>query len=222
MLCSHPAPKGMCRAGMSCVFPSSGPAVVIKAQILCDYEGDNSRFLALPEHEKPADSAVSVLERMDPLELHMKIENIVKFHLFQRVVSGKKRFHTAVDILRQCCFLKSDFVRETLVCADRKPRFAAVRSRFLQNRVKLFYVEFGDFFVSVVDHIVYAPEMIDGFNNIIDIRVFRGESERVCLKYKPRLIFRKAAPFNVVRTVCQFDLRPVVNSPFKFGFFLLS
>ena len=60
--------------------------------------GTDTVFEALFEHNKSADTAVTVLERMDTLKLHMKLNNIFESYIFLAVIISKEFYHSVTHL----------------------------------------------------------------------------------------------------------------------------
>jgi len=81
--------------------------------------------------------------------------------------------------------------------------------------VELFYIEFRDWTVGVVYHIVDAAEMIDGLHNVVYARDVGGDAEGVGLKNETCLFFCETAAFDMVAVVGEIYLNAVVDAAFQ-------
>ena len=67
----------------------------------------------------------------------------------------------------------------------------------------------------VGDHIVNAAEMVDGFDNIIDIDDLFFKTDRIGLEDISCLIMRELAAFHVIGVIGQFDLDFMIDTAFS-------
>ena len=67
----------------------------------------------------------------------MKVQNIVKRHLFDGIVFGSQGFHTFVDISGQHRFFSTHLIGESFVVTYSKPRLLTVGSVGLEYSVQL-------------------------------------------------------------------------------------
>ncbi len=112
--------------------PILDASVIEQAQVLRDDKRNYTRLKALPKQQQPPDTPIAVLERMDALKAHMKIQQVVKLNLLEGAVIGKQRLHLPMDVFGLCGFLFSHGIGKTLVIANGKPRLAAIGSVCLQ------------------------------------------------------------------------------------------
>lgn len=68
---------GQVAVGLS---PMLDAAVVVQTQVFCNDEWCNGRLQALPEQEQSPHPAIAVLERMNALELHMEIKDMLQLN----------------------------------------------------------------------------------------------------------------------------------------------
>lgn len=88
--------------------------------------------------------------------------------------------------------------------------------------MQLFQVCFCQAVCCMVDNIIYTAEVIHGFHNIINTRIFGRYAKRVCFKDKACLLFSQPATLYVVGVICKVYLRTVIYAAFEFGFFLIT
>lgn len=80
----------------------------------------------------------------------------------------------------------------------------------------------GDALVGVVYDIVYAVEVIDRFENIVNACIFGCYAKGVSLEDKSCLLFGQTATFDVVGVVGKVYLCAMVDAPFEARCFLLA
>ena len=157
---------------------------------------------ALPEKQQAADTTISVLKRMDTFETHMEIQDVIKRHLFERIIIRKQSFHVAVNVFGCNRFLFANFVGKVFVIADSEPIFAAIGGVSLEDSVQLLDMRFGNLIRCMVDDIINTAEVVHRFHDIIDGSVFGRDSKRVGLVDVPRLFLGQFAAFYMVGVVC--------------------
>lgn len=82
-------------------------------------------------------ASVAVLEGMDTLKTHMKIDDVIQFCFFKGVVVCKQCFHIAMYVYRLDGFLVAYFVGQALVVANSEPRLLAVRGVEFEDEMEL-------------------------------------------------------------------------------------
>ena len=181
------------------ICPLVQSSVIKQLQIIVDDKRHDIVAQTFLEQNQPSDSAVSVLERVDALELIVKIQQLVKALFRLRVVIGKELFHFVRNLLGQSGCLAADLIRALLVFSNCEPILAAVARSAFQCEVKLLDKVFIQLAACVVDHHVNALEVVSRFNDVIHIdrRVFYAD--RIGLKDIARLIVCKPGFRRVAR-----------------------
>ena len=153
---------------------------------------------ALLQHNKPANSAVAVLKRMYGLKLIVEVDYIFKRNVFQGVVLRYELFHSCRHFIRSGSNLSAYFVSELLIFAYSKPIFPAVSCACFQYLVKFLDKGFCKRLISAFDNIVYAAEVIDRLNYIVNVDCFILKTQGICLEDIACLIVGEFAAFNMV------------------------
>ena len=63
---------------------------------------------------------------MDTFETHMEIQDVIKRHLFERIIIRKQSFHVAVYVFGRNRFLVAHFIGKAFIIADSEPILAAI------------------------------------------------------------------------------------------------
>ena len=176
----------------------------------------------LPEEKQTPYTTVTVLEGMDSLKLHMKVQYVIEGHLFSGVIVGKQSFHSSMNLFGCNCFLFSHFVGKSLVVAYGKPLFATVGGVVFEDSVQCLDMRLGDLIRRVVNDIIDTAEVVHRLHDIIDGGVLCRDAKCIGLEDIARLFFGQFAAFDMVGVVGQINLRTMVDTALQFGFFLFA
>ena len=105
--------KGMALVPLKVYFKGSLVKVEIglaKGKKLYDKRNDIV-FQTLLKHNQPAHTTVAVLERMDPLKLHMEVQNILKSFFLLGIVFRQKPFHLIGNFFWKGSIHTANFIR---------------------------------------------------------------------------------------------------------------
>ena len=108
-----------------------------------------------------------------------------------------------MDVLRICCVISTNFIRQFLVIADSEPAFLSIGCAVFQQVVKIFDVCLGELAQRVVDYVVNCPEMIRSLDDIIDIHSGIGNAYCIGFENISCLVVSQAAAFNMIRFICE-------------------
>ena len=143
---------------------------------------------------------------MDPLKLHMEVQDILKGFFPLGVVFRQQGLHFIGNFFRKGCISAADFIREFLILANSKPIFSGITGAILQNQVKFFDELLRQSCFCMINNHVNAAEVICCFDHVIHIQHFFFYADGVGFKDISGLIVCQAASFHMVGIVCQFDL----------------
>ena len=82
-----------------CITLVLNAAIVKQSQVFCDDKRYLSALQPLSEEQWAPHTAIPVLERMDTLNTHVKVQYIIERHLLERVIIGKFNSKSAVKVL---------------------------------------------------------------------------------------------------------------------------
>ena len=102
------------------IVPFLQSTVIEHFQIIVNDKRNNIVFQTLLKHNQSAHTPVAVLERMDPLKLHMEVQNILKSLFFLSAIFRQQGFHFIGNFFRKGCIPAADFIREFLILANNK------------------------------------------------------------------------------------------------------
>lgn len=202
--------------------PFIEPTIVVELQLLSDDERNYVVRQALLEHQESSDPAVAVLERVDALELAVKVDDVFKRHLSFCVVAFQQGRHLLVHFLRWACRVASDFVGKLLVVSYVEPLLLAVRRPGFKKQVQMPDHRLRRLVKGMVNNVVYAAEMVSGLDDVIDSYCFVCDADGVSLKDISGLVMSQAAALDVVRVVCQVYLSTVVDASLDPSILLLT
>ena len=197
-------------AVLGIALPFLKTEIVELPQFFRDDEGGDAVFQALLQEDEPPDAPVAVLKRVDLLEAHMKVDDVLE-GLVGILVPREEFRHFAMDVLRGARLHFAGHVGQTLVITDRKPFFAAVARAALELRVEHLDIALRQRGARRFDHEIDAAEMVRGLDDIVDGQVAGQVADRLRLEDPARLLARQAAPLHVIRVVSEVDLEPVVK-----------
>ena len=89
-------------------------AIVEHLQLVRNDERHNTIRQAFLKHNKPADTAVAVLERVYCLETLVQVQNIIKRFFLLDIIFLQESFDLAFDIFRSRCFVAADTVPKSV------------------------------------------------------------------------------------------------------------
>ena len=75
-------------------------------------------------------------------------------------------------------------------------------------------------YVNTINNVINTFKMVDSFNYIINRDSIFRYANCICLEDITRLFVSESASFNMIRVICQFDLRLMINAAFNLIFFL--
>ncbi len=127
-------------------------------------------------------ATVAVLKRMNLLKANVEIENIFQFVPLITIVGTEYRLHLLMNLLGWASFLTSYFIWQSFIFTHSKPVLATVRCSRLQEQMKLLYKGFRQRFLSMVDDVVDAAEVVHRLNNIIHVDRLVSNADGVCLE----------------------------------------
>ena len=102
-------------------------ATIIKQlQIVLNDKWDDSILQAFLEKDQTPDSAVAVLERVNPLKTDMEINQVTQRFCVTAVLLRQQIPHPVCYLLRRCGFHTAHFVGHFFVITHSEPALAAV------------------------------------------------------------------------------------------------
>ena len=94
------------------VVPFLQSAIIAHLRIVLNDERNNIVFQALLKHKQSAHTPITILERMDSLKLHMKVQNICKGLFLFGIVFRQQGLHFIGNFFRKGCIPATDFIRK--------------------------------------------------------------------------------------------------------------
>ena len=172
--------------------------IIEHLQLVGDDEWNVVEAQTFPEHYQSPYASVTILKRMYRFEPLMKVKNILKCRMLPAIVIFQKFPHLPADILGRCGLVAAYFVWEPFVITYVEPFLALVRCSRFQQVMKAFDETLGEFAVGFFNEMVYGPEMICGFDDIVNIHYPVCKTDCVCFKNVAGLIVGQPAPFYMI------------------------
>ena len=170
------------------VVPFAQSAIIEHLEFVGDDKRHDVVGQAFFEQEEATDATVTILERMNALETHMEIEQVVERFGGLGVILGQEACHGVVNIFGCTGFGAAYFVGQLLVFAYGKPWLTTVGSGGFERGVELFDVGFGEGLFGRVDDEVDATEVVHRFDDVVDIDGIVGNADSVGLEDVARLL----------------------------------
>ena len=148
------------------VVPFLQSTVIEHFQIVLNNKWNNIVFQTLLEHNQSSHTTITVLERMNPLKLHMEVQNIRKGLFFFGVVFRQQGLHFIGNFFWKGCIPATGFIRKFLIITNSKPIFSRIAGAILQNQMKFFDEFLRQSCFCMINNHVNAPEVICRFDHI--------------------------------------------------------
>ena len=175
------------------------------------------------EHDQAADSAVSILKRMNPFKIEMEFYNVFYSITLQRVIGTQQGSHFFSDFLRFRRLHFPDCVGKFFVLSDPEPVEPTLRSSLFQQKMIFLDDLFRQFFFRSIQHVVKRGKMIERFNDVVRSHsgVFFTENGMSFINI-PGLIMSQLIALNPVGVVGNRNLRIMIQPAFEFRVLFLA
>ena len=83
-------------------------------------------------------------------------------------------------------------------------------------------VRLGEFGMGVSDDLINAAEVIDGFDDVIHLNGFVGDTDGACLKDVPCLFMGEPAALDVIGVIGEVYLHTMIDASLEFALLLFA
>ena len=181
--------------------------VVEVLDILIDEERDNAISKALFQHQKPAYTAVSVVEGVYLFKSGMELSDVIQVERRLAFVFAEQVLYKTGYIFRQGGLYLADLIRVLLIIAYNSVICIILHNAVLQHTVELLYIVLSYRLIDGVEDVVEASEVICSLKYIIHRN---STVDSACLIDLSGLVMCKSAAFDVVGVVSKINLHPVI------------